>query len=131
MPAKFTMRVVTPSGDPVQVALFGPLELGRQRENEPAPFGVVPASGNDPARLMIAAEALVQIVGLRSGRVLLLDGENWKTVACNPPDNGSDWRPSTHVLAHVYQQKRIFWQTPQQPGELDTPSMPAQTRVVA
>jgi adenylate cyclase len=243
--------------------MAGPLELGRQRENEPAPFGVVPASGNDPARLIIAtrsentvprtfllleplpdgrvrasnrspipfaradgalaipaqssvelvppfslslpprtivvsagsdsepglhslsdqtygpgglqdasrrwmalrvvstalasqmedwlkatmgvlqsavgsadfvdraAEALVQIVGLHAGRVLLLEGDTWKAVACNPTSSGSDWRPSTHVLAHVRQQKKTFWQTSQQPGELDTPSMPPHYRVIA
>src|SRR5207248_2995667 len=96
-----------------------------------ATVGVLQSSVGSADFIDRAAEALVQIVGLHAGRVLLLDGDTWKTVACNPPDPGTDWRPSTHVLAHVRDQKRTFWQTPQQTGGLDTPSLLAQYRVVA
>src|SRR5262249_27532174 len=47
-----------------------------------------------------AAEAMVQIVGLDSGRVLLLEEDRWDVAAAHgaTADGGRDWRPSRHVL---------------------------------
>src|SRR5436190_13209717 len=39
-----------------EVNLDGPLELGRQRAGEPAPFQLLPASGDSLARLIIAPQ---------------------------------------------------------------------------
>ena len=97
-----------------------------------AAMGVLQSAVGSADFIPRAAEALVQIVGLRAGRVLLLDGGQWTTAACDPPSDNPDWRPSSHVLAHVREQHKTFWQTPaQQPGGLDTPSLSPQFRVVA
>src|SRR5438445_319058 len=47
-----------------------------------------------------AVEALVQIVGLHSGRVLRLQDDQWEVAAVHEAftSPGQDWRPSTHVL---------------------------------
>ena len=65
-----------------------------------------------------AAQAVVDLVGLDTCRVLLRDGEEWKVpvvrlaahVAPEP-----DWRPSRRVLRLVCDTKDTFWQIPGQP----------------
>jgi adenylate cyclase len=64
-----------------------------------------------------AAQAMVEIVGLDRGRVVLLEeGGQWKNVvACNAAhvrDKG-EGRPSQQVLNKVRQEKRTFWQAPE------------------
>jgi adenylate cyclase len=81
-----------------------------------------------------AVEALVQIVGLHSGRVLRLDDDTWKVAAVHEPSPlpGQEWRPSTHVLERVRREKRTFWQYPEAARSVDTPSLgPLQTVVAA
>jgi hypothetical protein len=52
----------------------------------------------------------VQIVGLDSGRVLLLEGEHWGVGAFSGTTaEGDEWRPSRHVLDRVRREKRTFW----------------------
>jgi adenylate cyclase len=79
-----------------------------------------------------AAEALVQIVGLDSGRVLLLEDDRWDVAADHgaAADGGRDWRPSRHMLDRVRGERRTFWQHPQ-PGATDSPSLRALQAVVA
>jgi adenylate cyclase len=62
-----------------------------------------------------AADAVVAMVGLHSGRVLLRDGAGWKSVAERRGPPGRADRPlsppSMHVLLRVVQDKRTVWQT--------------------
>jgi adenylate cyclase len=80
-----------------------------------------------------AAAALVQIVGLDSGRVLVLEGDRWSTAAVNQRSGKSDdsWRPSQHVLERVRAERRTFWQLPRDPSRLGTPSLAGLQKVVA
>lgn len=96
-----------------------------------ATVGVLQSAVGSADFLTRAAQALVQIVGLRAGRVLLLDGENWTTAAREPPSDDADWRPSSHVLDHVRAAKKTFWQTPTPVVPHDTPSLSPHYRVVA
>src|SRR6266542_5290089 len=48
------LRILGQDGRSHEVDLEGPLELGRQREGELAPYSTVPAAGPNPARLIIA-----------------------------------------------------------------------------
>src|SRR5438132_11366649 len=62
-----------------------------------------------------AAGAVVQMVGLDSGRVLLLNQGEWQTQATRTAHlvaAESDWRPSQHVLGCVCREKRTFWEMP-------------------
>jgi len=59
-----------------------------------------------------AARAVVDLVGLDSGRVLLLDEGNWRVQAVEylPGEQSSpDWLPSRQVLSNLMAQKRTFW----------------------
>lgn len=65
-----------------------------------------------------AAQAVVDIVGCDSGRVLLLEGGRWRVavaraagglVAAEP-----NWQPSHGVLERVREDKRTFWEWPEQ-----------------
>jgi adenylate cyclase len=76
-----------------------------------------------------AAEALVDTVGLDSGRVLILDHDAWQPQAVHaaariPP--ATAWRPSRSVLSKVREEKRTFWEVPG-----PSPSLEAITAVVA
>ncbi len=55
-----------------------------------------------------AAAALVEIVGLDSGRVLFRDGTGWAEAACHPA-GGDPLPPSPTVLGRVAAERRTFW----------------------
>ena len=63
-----------------------------------------------------AARAVVDLVGLDSGRVLLLDGGEWRVQAVEhadgPPSN-PDWRPSRQILNRLTTERRTCWIGPQ------------------
>jgi adenylate cyclase len=62
-----------------------------------------------------AAQAVVQLVGLDSGRVLLLKQGEWQTQASQSRSSlavESDWKPSRHVLNSVCREKGTFWELP-------------------
>ncbi len=62
-----------------------------------------------------AAKAVVDLVGLDSGRVLVREGENWQQVAVATASSEAvpaGWRPSRTVLDEVTRQRRTFWQGP-------------------
>jgi adenylate cyclase len=69
-----------------------------------------------------AADAVVEMVGLHSGRVLLRENDDWKTVAERRATKGRHERPlsppSMHVLGRVVQDKCTFWQA-QDPANMD------------
>jgi adenylate cyclase len=80
-----------------------------------------------------AAQAAVNMVGLDSCRVLLMEKDAWKTEAFKastetPVD--PTWRPSQHVLNRVKQDKKTFWQMPDLDGSA-TSSLAAVKAVVA
>jgi adenylate cyclase len=60
-----------------------------------------------------AASAVVDLVGLDSGRIVLLEGGEWKTAAeqlgDRAPARAANWRPSRGVLAAVRSDKRTIW----------------------
>lgn len=94
--------------------------------------GVLQSSTGSADFLPRAAEALVQIVGLDSGRVLLLDGDRWDVAAAHPAASADEsWRPSRHVLDRVRREKRTFWQPCLAPADGDSPSLKRLQAVVA
>ena len=67
-----------------------------------------------------AARAVVDIVGLDSGRVLKLENGVWTPVAVQTASDVEirlNWKPSQNVLHHLCTEKRTFWQDPDQPEE--------------
>jgi adenylate cyclase len=76
-------------------------------------IGVLQSAVGSSGFLQLAAESLVQIIGLHSGRVLLFDVEPFSIAAVFPPSLADrPWQPSQHVLRRVRQEKRTFWQQP-------------------
>lgn len=62
-----------------------------------------------------AAKALVEIVGLDSGRVLMLSEGIWQPVSVQMSHLASgkeEWRPSRTILKRAVEEKRTFWQVP-------------------
>jgi adenylate cyclase len=79
-----------------------------------AVMGVLESAASSADFFDKAAQTVVDIVGLDSGRVLLLEGEQWQCKAhhavagaelCAEP-------PSQYVLSTVGSEKRTFWQLP-------------------
>jgi hypothetical protein len=95
-------------------------------------IGVLQSAVGSSGFIQLAAESLVQIVGLHSGRVLLFDAEPFSLAAVFPPTlAGRPWQPSQHVLGRVRQEKRTFWQQPQQTGGTSSESLLGMQTVVA
>ncbi len=60
-----------------------------------------------------AARAVVEMVGMDTGRVLLRKAGDWKVQAeASAAREETDWRPSRQVLNHLLEEKRTFWLTP-------------------
>jgi adenylate cyclase len=76
---------------------------------------VLQSAANSTDFFQKAADAVVEIVGLHSGRMLLRENDTWKTVAEHRPTSLRSNRPltpaSSHVLQRVVQEKRTFWQS--------------------
>src|SRR5262249_34559096 len=59
--------------------------------------------------------AVVEVVGLDSGRVIIRDGGNWSTQAQHTASHIgslSDWQASRSVLNRIVEEKRTFWEVP-------------------
>jgi adenylate cyclase len=97
--------------------------------------GVLQSSIGSPDFLDRAAVALVQIVGLDTGRVLLLAGDRWDVAAAHGAgqDAEDEWRPSKLVLDRVRDEKRTFWRyfSAQAFTSLASPSLTTLQGVVA
>jgi adenylate cyclase len=81
-----------------------------------AAMGVLQGAAGTREFFPRAARAMVDLVGLDSGRVLLVDGSNWQVQAdehAGGPPSDSDWRPSRQVLQRLLTDKRTFWIGPQ------------------
>jgi adenylate cyclase len=87
----------------------------------------------DPAEFFSrAAQAIVELVGLDSGRVLLWKDGNWKPEAlAHGPGIDASYlpRPSSRILEQVRQQKRTLWQIGA--AQLETESLMDVQSVVA
>ncbi|WZO97944.1 adenylate/guanylate cyclase domain-containing protein [Isosphaeraceae bacterium EP7] len=81
-----------------------------------ATMNVLLSGGNAGEFFQQAAQAIVDVAGLDTGRVLLLDDGDWKTVAVgiSPAmlQARPDFQPSRSVTRKVLAEKRTFWQIP-------------------
>ena len=78
-------------------------------------MGVLQTAASSSDFFQRAAQAVVEIVGLDTGRVLVLEDGQWlersREVAAGPPPS-AHWRPSRQVLARLKAEKTTFWQEP-------------------
>jgi hypothetical protein len=79
-----------------------------------------------------ASQALVQIVGLDTGRVLLRDCDRWNVVAAHGIQGDiSGWQPSRHIVNQLLTTRKTVWQRPQQPTDAEPASLRPLDTVVA
>jgi adenylate cyclase len=71
--------------------------------------GVLQKSTGSVDFLEQAVEAMVDIVGLHTARVLLVEGDDWAVAASHPKEAAPGWWPSARVLGRVRREKRTFW----------------------
>jgi len=70
-----------------------------------------------------ASQALVQTVGLDTGRVLLRGGDSWEIAAAHGTPDRAAWRPSRYVLERLLRTRSAVWQKPRRPTEADSASL--------
>ncbi len=77
-------------------------------------MGVFQSAASSADFFQKAAQAVVDIIGLDTGRVLVWDGGAWQTraFASGAQIAEDDWRPSLRVLNRVRQERRTFWELP-------------------
>jgi adenylate cyclase len=78
-----------------------------------AAMGVFQSAASSADFFAKAAQGVVDLVGLDAGRVLLLHGEEWETLALQtgPRLNREKAKaPSRRILSRVLEEKRTFWQ---------------------
>jgi adenylate cyclase len=102
-----------------------------------ATMGVLQSAASSSDFFQKAAQAVVDIVGCDGGRVLLLEGGTWRVAvaraaaAVGAAAGGPDWQPSHSVLERVREEKRTFWQGPEQADPVPAESLVGVTMVVA
>jgi adenylate cyclase len=118
--ACFATLRLSPSGAVAMEDIVGWLERAME---------VLQSAANSSDFFEKAAKAAVELVGLDSGAVLLLEGGTWKAVASHagampgPP-------PSQRILAKVREEKRTFWRL-QSPSTREDGSLTGVQAVVA
>jgi adenylate cyclase len=129
---------VPPGRISVAVAFPTPLPAGEGLDVESllrwlqAALSVVQSAAGSADFFLKAARAVVDLVGLDSGRVLMRDQQGWQVEAIQTARGSAadpEWEPSRRVLQHVFQEKRTFWETPEQIGP-DAASLSGVTAVV-
>jgi adenylate cyclase len=81
-----------------------------------ASMGVFQSAATSSDFFSKAAQAVVEIAGLETGRVLLWKGGQWESQACYVPPPGNispEWVPSRRVLNRVRDEKRTLWELPE------------------
>lgn len=85
-----------------------------------ATMGVFQSAASSSDFLARAAQAVIEIAGMETARVLLLDERHqWQARATQTARGVSDESvrpPSRSILSRLYQEKRTFWQLPQAPS---------------
>jgi adenylate cyclase len=99
-----------------------------------ATLEVLKSAATDTEFFQKAAQAVVEGVGLDTGRVLVLEGNTWKTIAYETSPDVDDLRgrpPSQGVLDRVRREARTFWHSPSMATSEDGSSLVGITSVVA
>jgi adenylate cyclase len=79
-----------------------------------------------------AAQAVVKLVGLDSGRVLLLEKAHWRVAAFYSENKkeDSEWQPSRKLLAKLREDKKTLWREAGRPAD-EFASLVDMTTIVA
>ncbi|MCI0463160.1 MAG: adenylate/guanylate cyclase domain-containing protein [Gemmataceae bacterium] len=117
--------------DARSLALLRPDQLRTLLEGVPRALGVLQSAVGAADFLERASGALVQIIGLDSGRVLLRRDDSWEVAAAHAAAPDPDWKPSRHVLERLLQTRSAVWQRPPAAGEPDSASLRLLDAVVA
>ncbi|MBI1916276.1 MAG: adenylate/guanylate cyclase domain-containing protein [Planctomycetes bacterium] len=96
------------------IAQLQPSQMRALLEGVPRALGVLQSAVGTTDFLNRACQALVQTVGLDTGRVLLRKGEAWDVAAAiGTSADRASWRPSRHVLDRLLGTRSAVWQKPQ------------------
>lgn len=121
---------VTPTSDPgperlpaLELPRDGGIEVGALLRWLRTIMGVLQTAASSHDFFDRAARAVVDIVGLDSGRVLVFEGDGWRIEGAARPLVGyetisgagdmDNWRPSRRVLSRLRAEKRTFWEDPE------------------
>jgi adenylate cyclase len=113
------------------VAQLQPAQMRVLLEGVPRTLGVLQSAVGAADFLDRASHALVQIVGLDTGRVVLRTGDAWQTAAIHGTANSPGWNPSRHVIDRLLCTRSTVWQKPQQASDPDSASLRLLDTVVA
>jgi len=104
---------------PLDVPASGGIEVESLVHWFQAIIGVLQTAASSSEFFQRAAQAVVEIVGLDTGQVLVLNGDEWRVEAQQLADNSAPepgWQPSRKVLKRLRREKRTFWHEPDQSG---------------
>jgi adenylate cyclase len=113
------------------LALLQPAQMRALLEGVPRALGVLHSAVGAADFLERASQALVQIVGLDTGRVLLRQADAWEVTAAQGGASATGWRPSRHVVERLLATRSTVWQHPRTSGEPDSASLALLDAVVA
>jgi adenylate cyclase len=119
--------------DRCSLELLQPAQVRLLLEGTTRVLGVLQNAVGTEAFLARAAQALVRIVGLDTGRVLLRQADGWSVKAGHGAGaEGPAWRPSRHVLDRLLQPPpALVWQEPRRAQQPSSASLRLLDAVVA
>src|SRR5262245_19917446 len=113
------------------LALLHPNQMRALLNGIPRALGVLQSAVGTADFLARAAHALVQSVGLDTGRVLVRQGDGWKTEAVSGAVLDAAWRPSRHVVERLRKTRSAVWQLPRPGSDPGSASLQLLDTVVA
>ncbi|MBP90798.1 MAG: hypothetical protein CMJ64_29490 [Planctomycetaceae bacterium] len=82
-----------------------------------ATVGFFQLASNSAEFLSMAAQAMIDVVGLETAAALMWDGRDWRTEAIctrpgSPTPEETEWVPSRSILQRVRDERKTFWKVP-------------------
>lgn len=82
-----------------------------------ATVGLFQVASNSAEFLAMAAQAMIDVVGLETAAAVMWDGNDWRTEAiCTragaPSPDEAEWVPSRNILQRVKDEGKTFWKVP-------------------
>lgn len=102
------------------IALLQPAQMLALLEAMPRVQGVLQSAVGATDFLTRASQAIVQIVGLDTGRVLIRQRDGWKVVAHYGASDKPGWQPSRHVLERLLAARSTVWQRVRQATDAES-----------
>lgn len=119
----FSHQTIAPGGPDTHEASLSGILTARRTADETefllrglhATIGLFQLAANASEFFSMAAQAMIDIVGMETAAVIIWQGREWRVEALSSRTrdaSGDDWDPSSTILERVRSERKTFWRVP-------------------